>query len=55
MPDILGATNPVPGYDKAAVNRNLPASPENTQIQNIPDPTRVGRTDGRTERQDSTL
>ena len=55
MPDILGATNPVPGYDKAAVNRNLPVSPENTQIQNIPDPTRVGRTDGRTERQDSTL
>ena len=55
MPDILGATNPVPCYDKAAVNRNLPVSPENTQIQNIPDPTRVGRTDGRTERQDSTL
>ena len=55
MPDILGATNPVPGYDKAAVNRNLPVSPENTQIQNIPDPTRVSRTDGRTERQDSTL
>lgn len=55
MPDILGATNPVPGYDKAAVNRNLPVSPESTQIQNIPDPTRVGRTDGRTERQDSTL
>ncbi|WP_297716457.1 hypothetical protein [Intestinimonas sp.] len=55
MPDILGATNPVPGYDKAVSNRNIPVSPENTQIQNIPDPSRVGRTDGRTEQQDSTL
>ena len=55
MPDILGATNPVPGYDKAISNRNIPVSPENTQIQNIPDPSRVGRTDGRTEQQDSTL
>lgn len=55
MPDILGATNPVPGYDKAVTNRNIPISPENTQIQNIPDPSRVGRTDGKTERQDSTL
>ena len=55
MPDILGATNPVPGYDKAVSNRNIPVSPENTQIQNIPDPSRVGRADGRTEQQDSTL
>lgn len=55
MPDILGATNPVPGYDKAVTNRNIPVSPENTHIQNIPDPSRVGRADGRTERQDSTL
>ena len=51
----MGATNPVPGYDKAVSNRNIPVSPENTQIQNIPDPSRVGRTDGRTEQQDSTL
>ncbi len=55
MPDILGATNPVPGYDKAVNNRNIPVSPENTQIQNIPDPGKVSGPDGRTERQDNNL
>ncbi|MCI8524449.1 MAG: hypothetical protein HFF17_00660 [Oscillospiraceae bacterium] len=53
MPELLGATNPVPGYDNSNVNRNLPVSPGNTQIQNVPDPTRVVRPDGRTEQQDS--
>lgn len=51
MPDILGATNPVPGYDNANVNRNIPVSPNNTQIQNVVDPSRVSRADGRTEQQ----
>ena len=57
MPDILGATNPVPGYDKTSLNRNVTVSPESTppQIQNVPDPTRVNRADGRTEQQDSNL
>ena len=55
MPDLLGATNPVPGYDNAVTNRNLPISPDNTQIQNIPDPSRVTRTDQRTDRQDQNL
>lgn len=55
MPDLLGATNPVPGYDKAVNNRNIPLSPNSTQIQNIPDPSRVSRPDGRTERQDNNL
>ena len=55
MPDLLGATNPVPGYDKSTVNRNIPVSPENTQIQNVPDPSKVVRADGRTEQQDSNL
>lgn len=55
MPDLLGATNPVPGYDKAVTNRNLPVSPDNTPVQNVPDPSRVGRTDGRTEKQDNDL
>ena len=55
MPDLLGATNPVPGYDKAVTNRNLPVSPDNTQIQNVPDPSRVTRTDQRTEQQDHNL
>ncbi|MBD5134284.1 MAG: hypothetical protein HDT38_07440 [Clostridiales bacterium] len=53
MPDLLGATNPVPGYDNAAVNRNIAVSPNNTQIQNVPDPTRVTGADNRTEQQDA--
>ncbi len=57
MPDILGATNPVPGYDKTSLNRNVTVSPESTppQIQNVPDPSRVNKADGRTEQQDSNL
>ena len=55
MPDLLGATNPVPGYDKTAINRNITVSPDNTQIQNVPDPSKVVRADGRTEQQDSNL
>lgn len=52
MPQILGVTNPVPGYESTN-NRSLPVSPNDTSIQNIPDPTRVGRADARTDRQDS--
>ena len=55
MPEILGATNPVPGHDSAVTNRNLPVSPNNTQRQNIPDPSRVSGPDGRTEQQGSDL
>lgn len=55
MPDILGATNPVPGYDKVNSNRSVPVSPEKVQIQNSPDLTRVSRADGKTEWQDSNL
>lgn len=53
MAEILGATNPVPGYDNAVTNRNIPVSPENTQIQNLTDPSRVIGPDGRTEQQDN--
>lgn len=53
MPDLLGVTNPVPGYDAAANNRSLPVSPSDPRIQNIPDPSRVGRPDARTDRQDT--
>ena len=55
MPDLLGATNPVPGYGRAATNRNLPVSPDSTPVQNVPDPSRVTRTDQRTEQQDHNL
>lgn len=53
MPDLLGATNPVPGYENSVTNRNIPVSPNNTQIQNVPDPSKVVRADRRTEQQDT--
>ena len=56
MPDLLGATNPVPGYDKSLSNNRMPqTAPENPQIQNAPDLTKVNRADRRTDRQDSNL
>ncbi len=55
MANLLGVTNPVPGYDNTAANRNIPISPDNSQIQNIPDPSRVSGPDGRTEQQDGAL
>ena len=59
MPDILGVTNPVPGRENANLNRNVPITQTNTQnnpnIQNVADPTKIVRADGRTERQDNNL
>ncbi|MDF2838901.1 MAG: hypothetical protein K0S60_604 [Evtepia sp.] len=43
----------MPGFDSTANNRNLPIPPGSTQIQNVPDPSRVNRSDGRTEQQDA--
>lgn len=51
MPDLLGPTNPVPGYDKAAANRSVQIPPEQTHIQNIVDPSRITRADQRAEQQ----
>lgn len=51
MPDLLGPTNPVPGYDKVAANRSIQIQPEQTQIQNIADPSRITRADQRAEQQ----
>ena len=53
MPDLLGVTNPVPGHDNTQINRNVPVSPNNTQIQNVPDTTRVTGADNRTEQRDA--
>ena len=56
MPDLLGATNPVPGYDKSLNNNRMPqTAPENPHIQNAPDLSKVNRADRRTDRQDSNL
>ena len=53
MPNLLGVTNPAPNYDNTNNSRpvNGMQRPENTQIQNVPDPGRVVRPDGRTEQQ----
>jgi hypothetical protein len=53
MADLLGAANRVPGYDSANNNRSVTTAPRpnDTQIQNIPDPSRVGRPDGKGEQQ----
>lgn len=53
MAELLGASNRVPGYDSANNNRTqlTPSRAGDPQIQNVPDPTRVGRADGRTDQQ----
>lgn len=53
MPELMNVTNPVPGYDNTSANRNIPISPDNTQVQNVPDPSRVTGADNRTEQQDA--
>ncbi|WP_297196427.1 hypothetical protein [uncultured Flavonifractor sp.] len=53
MADLLGAANRVPGYDNVNNNRAAQTAirPNDPQIQNIPDPTRVGRPDARSDQQ----
>ena len=56
MADLLGAANRIPGYDSANNNRTQQMTPSRAgdpQIQNVPDPTRVGRADARTDQQGS--
>ena len=51
MANIVSVTNPVPGQE--ANTYRSPIAPNDPQIQNIPDPTRVGRPDARSDRQDT--
>lgn len=51
MPDLLGVTNAVPGNDANLINRNMPSIPNDPRLQNAPDPSRVTRSDNRTEQQ----
>ena len=46
MPDLLGATNPVPSYDAPSVKITPPVPGGDTNIQNVVDPGRVTRPDG---------
>lgn len=51
MPNISNVTNAVPGQEVTSYKPSV--TPNDTQIQNIPDPSRVGRSDARTEREDT--
>ena len=53
MANLMGVTNPVPGYDGPNNTHALLTTPKpsDTSIQNIPDPNRVGRPDARTDQQ----
>ena len=53
MPDLLGATNPVPNLDAPSVRITPPAPGGDTNIQNVVDPNRVVRPDGQEGQQGS--
>ena len=53
MPGLLGPTNPVPGYEPPQPVRVTVPPPTDTTVQNIVDPDRVVRADGKTEQQDA--
>jgi len=53
MPDLLGATNPVPNYDTSSARITPPAPGGDTNIQNVVDPNRVVRPDGQEGQQGS--
>ena len=52
MPNITSVTNPVPGQENNTSYRS-PITPNDTQVKNIPDPSRISRADQRTDRQDT--
>lgn len=52
MPNITSVTNPVPGQENNT-NYRSPITPNDAQIKNIPDPSRISRADQRTDRQDT--
>ncbi len=53
MPGLLGPTTPVPNYDNTSQVKLPPPSPNDTSVQNIVDPSKVVRPDGRAEQQDA--
>ncbi|MBR0312468.1 MAG: hypothetical protein IJQ98_08765 [Oscillospiraceae bacterium] len=53
MPDLLGATNPVPNYDTSSARVTPPTPGGDTNIQNVVDPNRVVRPDGQEGQQGS--
>ncbi len=55
MAQILGVTNPVPGYDSNhnTPNKNIATQPGTSQIQNAPNLEQITRGDRRTDQQDA--
>ncbi|MGE4275707.1 MAG: hypothetical protein AB7E30_00865 [Lawsonibacter sp.] len=52
MPDLLGPTKPVPGYDSTG-GKTPQVVPNDSSVRNLVEPARVTRPDGRTEGQDA--
>lgn len=52
MTNITSVTNPTPGQDSSA-NYRSPITPNDTQVKNVPDPSRITRADQRSDRQDT--
>ncbi|MBO4914605.1 MAG: hypothetical protein J5449_05300 [Oscillospiraceae bacterium] len=53
MPDLLGATNPVPSYDAPSVKITPPTPGGDANVQNVVDPDHVTRPDGKEGQQNS--
>ncbi len=53
MANMLGVTNPVPGQDRTNVGQNQQIMPNDPRLQNVPDPTKITRSDNRSEQQSS--
>ncbi len=53
MANMLGITNPVPGQDRGNINPNQQLTTGDPRLQNVPDPTKITKSDNRSEQQSS--
>lgn len=53
MANILGINSPVSGQDSSNINRNPNMPTGDPRLQNVPDPTRITKSDNRSEQQNS--
>lgn len=53
MANLLGITNPVPAHERPTVSPNQQLMTNDPMLQNVPDPTKITRSDNRSEQQSS--
>ncbi len=53
MANILGINNPASGQDSSNINRNTSSAGADPRLQNVPDPTKITKSDNRSEQQTS--